>query len=162
MIPDNIEKILESQYLRFIDVSPTEENPTWKVVGIGVETDNGATEYNPNVERTKWIIQNSASTDHTSNDKQASFPQKTYKNDPCFEYVNGCRDKLNSSTHVLEVDTWSATGGSYVAKYSNATVVPTSYNGDTLEWDLYYDGDPVNGTVSIAGGVPTFTPSASL
>lgn len=162
MIPDNIEKILESQYLRFIDITPNADNPTWKVIGIGVETENGTTEYNPNVERTKWIIENNSRTDHTSNDKQASFPQKTYKNDPCFTFVNGTRDKLNNSTHVIEIDTWSGSNGSYPTKYSNATVVPTSYNGDTLEWDLYFDGDIVEGTSTIAGGVPTFVPTTSL
>ena len=46
---------------------------------------------------------------------------------------------------------------------SNATVSITSYNGDEIDWDLYIDGDPTEGTVALtSGGVPTFTPTTSL
>lgn len=156
-------KILESQFLRFIDTTPSATNPTWKVIGVGVEEGNAGLEYNPNIERIKWIIHDSASTDHKSNDKQMSVPQKTYKNDPCFEFVNAGRDKLNYKTRFLEVDTWNGTSGSYAAKMSNATVSITSYNGDEIDWDLYIDGDPTEGTVALtSGGVPTFTPTTSL
>lgn len=161
-IPENIEKILESQYLRFIDTTPNGENRTWVVIGIGVETENAGVEYNPNIERTKWIIENSARSDHTNNDKQMSVPQKTYKNDPCFEYVNAGRDKMNYKTHVLEIDVWDKSGSAYKAKMSDATIAITSYNGDEIDWDLYFDGDPAEGTATIANGTPTFTESASL
>ena len=162
MIPDTIEKIKESQFLRFIDTTPSAQNPTWKAIGVGVEEGNAGIEYNPNIERVKWIIEDSARSDHTNNDKQMSVPQKTYKNDPCFEFVNAGRDKLNYKTHVLEIDTWSGTGSSYPSKMSDATVAITSYNGDELDWDLYFDGDPINGTSTIASGVPTFVASTSL
>ena len=160
MIPENIEKLVTSQYLRFIDTTPNEETPTWKVIGIGVE--EASTEYNPNVERIKWIIETSSRSDHTSNDKQSSISQKAYKNDPCFEFVNEGRDKLNYKTHILEIDTWSGSEGSYKAKLSDGIVTVTSYSGETIEYDLYFDGDPVEGVASIASGVPTFTKSASL
>lgn len=158
----NMEKILESQFLRFIDVSST-STPNWKVIGVGVEEGNAGIEYNPNIERVKWIIDNSARSDHKSNDKQMSVPQKTYKNDPCFEYVNQGRDKLNYKTKLLEVDTWNEVStGTYSAKMSEATISITSYNGDEVDWDLYIDGDPTEGSVTMSGGVPTFTPTTSL
>ena len=160
MIPSNIEKLKTSQYLRFIDTTPN-STPTWKVVGIGVE--EASTSFNPNVERIKWIIEDSARTDHTSNDKQASITQKAYKNDPCFEFVNAGRDKLNYATHILEVDTWSGNNGEYSAKMTDGLVAITGYSGDEIDYDLYFDGDPTEGTCSInASGVPTFTPNASL
>ena len=162
MIPDNIEKILESQFQRFIDITPNSDTPTWKRIGVGVEEGNAGIEYNPNIERTKWIIDDNARTNHTSNDKQMSVPQKTYKNDPCFEYVNAGRDKLNYKTRFLEVDTWNGTAGSYPAKMSAATISITSYTGEEIDWDLYIDGNPTEGTVAIADGEPTFTPTASL
>ena len=158
----NMEKILESQFLRFIDVSST-STPNWKVIGVGVEEGNAGIEYNPNIERVKWIIDNSARSDHKSNDKQMSVPQKTYKNDPCFEFVNEGRDKLNYKTKLLEVDTWNEVStGTYSAKMSEATISITSYNGDEVDWDLYIDGDPTEGSVTMSGGVPTFTPTTSL
>lgn len=46
VIPDNIEKIKRSQFLTFIDTTPS-STPTWKVLGIGV--DEYATSYNPQV-----------------------------------------------------------------------------------------------------------------
>jgi len=160
MIPDNIEKIKPSQYRRFIDITPSAVNPTWKIVGIGVE--DASTSFNPNVERIKWIIEDSARSDHTSNDKQSSITQKAYKNDPCFEYVNAGRDKLNYKTRILEVDTWSGSNGSYPSKMSDGLISVTDYSGEEISFDLYFDGDPVEGVCSITDGVPSFTPNASL
>lgn len=156
-----MEKILESQYQRFIDTSST-STPNFKRIGVGVEEGNAGVEFNPDIERVKWIIDNSARSNHKSNDKQMSVPQKTYKGDPCFEFVNAGRDKLNYKTKLLEVDTWDGTTGSYPAKLSEATIVVTSYTGEEIDWDLYIDGDPTSGTVSISDGVPTFTPTTSL
>lgn len=159
MIPDTIEKLKTSQYLRFIDTTPS-SSPTWKVVGIGVE--EMSTDFSPQVDTIKWIIEDSARNDHTSNQKQSSVTQKAYKNDPCFEFVNAGRDKLNYVTHILEVDTWNGTTGNYVAKMSDGLITVTSYSGDQIEFDLYFNGDPVDGTVALSDGVPSFTPTASL
>lgn len=160
LVPDNIEKIKTSQYLRFIDTTPTATTPTWAVVGIGV--DEASTSFNPNVDRTKWIIEDSARSDHTSNDKQSSIEQKAYKNDPCFEFVNNGRDKFNYKTHILEIDTWNATNSNYVAKYSDGLISVTEYDGDSISYNLYFDGDPKDGTATIADGVPTFVKTTSL
>lgn len=160
MIPDTIEKIKTSQYLRFIDTTPTATTPTWKVVGIGVE--EMSTDFNPQVDTVKWIIEDSARNDHTSNQKQSSVTQKAYKNDPVFEFVNAGRDKLNYVTHILEVDLWNSTSSAYAAKMSDGLVTVTSYDGDEIEYDLYFNGDPKDGTVTIADNVPTFTPATSL
>ena len=160
MIPDTIEKIKTSQYLRFIDTTPSAVSPTWKVVGIGVE--EMSTDFSPQVDTIKWIIEDSARNDHTSNQKQSSVTQKAYKNDPCFEFVNAGRDKLNYVTHILEVDTWNGTTGNYAAKMSDGLITVTSYSGDQIEFDLYFNGDPVDGTVALSDGVPSFSSSMSL
>lgn len=157
----NMKKILESQFVRFIDTTPTATKPTWALVAA-VEEDNAAIEYNPNIERIKYIVDDSARTDHTSNDKQMSVPYQAYKGDPCFEFVNAGRDKLNYVTHLLEVDLWDETSGSYSAKMSDATIGITSYNGKTIEFDVYADGDPTKGTVTITDNTPTFTPTTGL
>ena len=64
-IPDNIEKIKRSQFLTFIDTTPDGNSRTWAVLGIGV--DEYATEYNPQVDTEKWIVEDNARNDHTSN-----------------------------------------------------------------------------------------------
>ena len=160
MIPSDIEKLKTSQYLRFINTTPSAQNPTWKVLGIGI-TDL-ATAYNPQVETEQWIIEDTARNDHTGNQKQSSVTQKCYKNDPTFEFINQGRDKLNYTTQVLEIDTWNGTGGAYPAKLSDALVAITSYSGAEIEYDLYFNGDATEGTATMTGSVPTFTPSVSL
>jgi len=159
VIPNDIEKIKRSQFLTFVDTTPTTTS-TWVVLGIGV--DEYATSYNPQVDTEKWIIEDNARNDHTSNQKQGSVTQKCYKNDPEFEFIAAGRDQLNYKTHILDVDTWSGDVGSYPAKLSDAIIAITSYSGEEIEYDIYYDGDAVEGTVGITDGTPTFTPSASI
>ena len=161
LVPSDIEKIKRSQFLTFLDTTPN-SSATWKVLGIGI-TEYGIS-YNPQVDTEKWIVEDNARTDHSSNQKQASVTQKIYKNDPCFEFVNAGRDQLNYKTHVLDVDRWNGTGSSYPAKMSDVIITVTNYMGEdaSVEYDIYYDGDATEGTVTITDGVPTFTPTTSL
>ena len=160
-IPADIEKIKRSQFLTFLDTTPSGTSKTWAIVGVGV--DEYATAYNPQVDTEKWIIEDNARNDHTSNQKQGSVKQKCYKNDPEFEFVAKGRDKLNYKTHILDIDTWNGTesgsSATFPAKMSDGLVAITSYSGEEIEYDLYYDGDPTEGTVTIKDGVPTFTPT---
>ena len=162
MIPDTIEKIYRDQYVLFIDTTPTATNPTWKPVGVGV-TDLSIS-FNPQVDTEKWILERNARSDHSGNQKQTTVTQKAYKNDPVFEFVERGRDQLNYKTHILEVDTWTESNSTYPAKMSDGLVVVTSYMGENgeIEYDLHFEGDAVKGGVTIAGGVPTFIPNASI
>lgn len=164
MIPDTIRKVDRDQFVTYLDTTPAGENRTWKILGIGI-TDYGIS-YNPQVDQEKWIIEKNARTIHSSNQKQGSVTQTMYKNDPCFEFVAQARDVLNYKTNILDIDTWNGTNGSYPAKMSAGIIAVTQYMGEeaTIEYDLYYDGDPVEGTVTINSetGVPTFTPTTSL
>ena len=159
LIPSNIEKIKRSQYQKFLDITPS-STASWKVIGIGVN--EASVDYGPEVNTEKWIIEDTARSDHASNQKQLSVTQKCYKNDPEFEFINTGRDKLNYTSHILEIDTWSGTQGSYPAKKSDCLIAINSYSGEEIEYTIYFNGDPTTGTASIADGVPTFTPSASL
>ncbi len=160
--PSGIEEIISKQFVRFIDTTPTTNSPTWAVVGVGVEDGNANVEYNPNVDRIKWIIDKNSRTKHSSNDKQMPVTQNCHKNDPEFEFVERGRDVLAYKSHILEIDTWSGTGGNYPSKYTDCTIVIDTYSGDTIEYTIYFDGDPQEGTSTITNGVPTFTPTASL
>ena len=157
VIPENIEKIKRSQFITYIDTTPDGNSRTWAVLGVGVN--EYSVSYNPQVDTEKWIVEDNARNDHTSNQKQGSVTQKCYKNDPEFEFIAAGRDQLNYKTKVLDVDTWSGTSGSYAAKQSDVIITVNSYSGEEIEYDIYYDGDPTGGTVAIANGVPTFTPS---
>ena len=160
-VPSTIEKIERSQFLTYLDTTPA-SSETWKILGIGVT--DFAIDYNPQVDTEKWIIEDNARTNHKSNEKQGSVTQTAYKNDDVFEFVNAGRDKLNYKTHILDIDMWNGTGSSYPATKSDGKVVVTSYMGENgqIEYDLYYEGNAVPGTVTFAGDVPTFVPSVSL
>ena len=161
LVPNNIEKVKRSQFLTYIDITPS-STPTWKVLGIGV-TDYGIA-FNPQVDTEKWIIEDNARTDHSSNQKQGSVTQKCYKNDPEFEFIYAGMDKLNYKSHVLDIDRWNGNGSTYLAKMNDVIITVTNYMGENaeIEYDIYYDGDAVEGTVTFAGDVPTFVSSTSL
>ena len=161
-VPNGIEKINRSQFLTYLDTTPSSLTPTWNILGVGI-TEYGIS-YNPQVDSEKWIIEDNARTDHSSNQKQGSVTQKCYKGDAVFEFVNAGRDKLNYKAHVLDIDRWNGNGSTYPAKYNDVIITVTSYMGEdaSIEYDIYYDGDSVEGTVTFTGNTPTFTPTTSL
>ncbi len=156
----DITKIKRSQIATYIDTTPSSD-PTWGLLGIGI-TDYSIS-YNPQITTEKWIIHDNASSSLDSNQKEGGVTQRMYKGDPCFEYVNGLRDKIGGDvqTHILDIDMWDGADSVYKAKMSEALIAVTSYGGEdaSIEYTLYYNGDPVEGTVTIADGKPTFTPA---
>ena len=161
-VPSGIEKIKRSQFLTYLNTTPSAVNPKWDVLGVGI-TDYGI-DYNPQVDTEKWIIEDNARNDHSSNQKQGSVTQKCYKGDAVFEFVNAGRDQLNYKSQVLDIDRWNGEGTSYPAKMNDVIITVTSYMGEEaeIEYDIYYDGDAVEGTVTFSGSTPTFTPTTSL
>lgn len=162
VIPEGIEKVNRSQFVTYLDTTPSASSATYALLGVGI-TDYGIA-YNPQVDTEKWIVEDNARSDHTSNQKQGSVSQKIYKNDPCFEFVNAGRDKLNYMTHILDIDRFNGNNGTYPAKLSDGLIAITQFMNDNavIEYDLYYTGDAVEGTVTITDGVPTFIPTVSL
>lgn len=167
MIPNDIEKVERDQFLTYLDTTPTGSSHTWAVLGVGV-TDYGIS-YNPQVDQEKWIIERNSRNIHRSNQKQGSVSQTIYKNDPCFEFIKNGRDKLNYTTYVLDIDTFDATtqGGQEIcpAKMNKVVIAITQYMNEdaTIEYDIYYDGDPIEGTAVIdENGVPTFISNESI
>lgn len=155
------DKIEEYQFLRFINTTPSDVNPTWVLIAA-VEADGAAIEYNAEVDRLKLIVNKNAITNHKSNDKQLSADYLAYEGDPCFTFVNAGRDKLNYKTQLLEVDLWDETSGNYTSKLNNATLTVNSYNGNMISFNLYADGDVTEGTATMSGNTPSFTATTSL
>lgn len=162
-VPAGITKVDRSQFLTYLDTAPTTSSPVWAILGVGI-TDY-AISMNPSVDSEKWIIEDTARHIHSSNEKQGSVSQTVYKGDPCFEFVHSGMDKLNYKTHILDIDRWNGTGSTFPAKMSDGMIAVTSKGGEnmTLEYDLYYEGDPTEGTVTFSeDGVPTFQPKSAL
>ena len=161
-VPSGIEKIKRSQFLTYLNTTPSAQSPKWDVLGVGI-TEYGIS-FNPQVDTEKWIIEDNARTDHSSNQKQGSVSQKCYKGDAVFEFINAGRDQLNYKTQILDIDRWNGTGTSYPAKMNDVIITITNYMGEdaSIEYDIYYDGDATEGTVTFTGSTPTFTPTTSL
>jgi hypothetical protein len=164
IIPDNITKVDRDQFVTYLDVTPSAQSMDFEILGVGVTT--YAITYNPQIDTEKWIIEKNARNDHTSNQKQSSVEQKMYKGDPCFEFAHAGLDKLNYTTHILDIDRWNGNGSTYPAKLSDGLLAVTQKGGENavLSYDLYYNGDPKEGTVTFDSttGKPTFTETASL
>jgi len=157
-----ITKINRDEIATFLDTSDT-ATPSYKLLGTGITT--LAIAYNPQITTEKWIIHRNATSTLDSNQKQSDVSQKMYKGDPCFEFANAKRDKTGSevAVKILDVDTWDETTGTYRAKLSDGMLAITSYGGEdaVIEYTLYYNGDPTEGTCTITGGEPTFVPLIS-
>ena len=162
LVPSGIEKVKRSQFLTYLNTTPNGSSKTWAVLGVGI-TDYSIS-FNPQVETEKWIIEDNARTDHESNQKQSSVTQKIYKGDPCFEFVQEGRDELNYKTEILDIDCWNGNNGTYPAKLSSGIITVTQYMGENAEiqYDLYYDGDATEGTVTFVDNAPVFAPTVSL
>lgn len=162
-IPENITKVDRDQFVTYLDVTPSAGSMDFEILGVGVTT--YAISYNPQIDTEKWIIEKNARNDHTSNQKQSSVEQKMYKGDPCFEFAHAGLDKLNYTTHILDIDRWNGNGSSYPAKLSDGLLAVTQKGGENavLSYDLYYNGDPKEGTVTFdSDGKPSFTETTSL
>lgn len=155
-----MEKMKRSEFVTYLDVAPKAEEADYKILGVGIS--DYAISFNPSVDSEKWIIEDTTRHIHNSNEKQGSVSQSIYKDDPCYVFVKEGLDKLNYKTHILDIDmSKQVSDGTYAAKLSEGLISITSYMGEnaTIEYDLYYDGDPVEGTVVITEGQPIFTPS---
>ena len=165
LIPSDIEKLdRDNSLMTFLDVTPSASTMQLEVLGIGI-TDYGIS-YNPQVEQEKWIIEKNARNVHESNQKQGSVSQTAYKGDPVFEFVAAGRDKLNYKTHIVDVDIFAEDNETYPAKMTDGIITITQFGNENavVEFDLYYDGDPIEGNVTFddTTGKPTFTKTVGL
>jgi hypothetical protein len=159
-----MERMDRTEVATYMNTTPT-TTATYKILGWGVS--NYGISYNPQISTEKDIIHKNASNSHDGNQKQASVSQKIYKDDPCFVFVNSLRDKSGDDvkTDVIDIDSWDeVSAGVYHAKKSDITIAITKYMDETaiIEYDIYYNGDPVEGTVTIENEVPVFSAGASL
>lgn len=160
-------KVSREQIATYLNTAPTAVSPTWKILGVGI-TDYGQ-DYNPQTTTEKWIINKNATTSLDSYQIQADASQRCYFGDPVYDFVNNLRrtagvgEKVN--TQVLDIDIYDATGSTYKATVYDCAVIVRSYakgENPSIEYSVYYNGDPKLGTVTITDGVPTFTETPSL
>lgn len=162
-------KVTREQIATYLNTTPGESSEKWSIVGVGI-TDYGQS-FNPQIETEKWIINKNATSSLESYQIQGDVSQKCYFGDPVYDFVNNLRRTRaigsQVETQILDVDTYDATGEDTAKKYkaqkNDCMIAVTSYGtGETpvIEYSIYYNGDPVVGTVSIADTKPVFTADA--
>lgn len=156
-----MDKITREQFVTYLNTTPSAEE-TWALLGIGI-TGYGVA-YNPQVTTEKWIIHKAATSSLDSYQRQGDVSQKCYKGDPVFEYVNKIRRECgigaDVQTQVLDIDRYDSTvEGTYKATKSDVIIAVTNYMAEDaiIEYTIYYNGDPVQGTVTFADEKPTFS-----
>ena len=160
----NLRKINRDEWQDFLDINPSGETPSWKIIGVGV-TDK-STDYN--AEKTKWIIERTKRTAIDSYGPSSGVEQTAYKGDEVFEFIDNIRYRMltgtEAQTHLLEVDKYSVTNEestpTYRARMWDVAIEISSNGGETakIKYNIDYSGDPTFGTVTFNKGVPTFSP----
>lgn len=162
-------KVTREQIATYLNTTPGQSSEKWSIVGVGI-TDYGQS-FNPQIETEKWIINKNATSSLESYQIQGDVSQKCYFGDPVYDYVNNLRRTAGIGsaveTQILDIDLYDATGEapsiSYKATKCNCMIAVTSYatgESPVIEYSIYYNGDPIVGTVTIADSVPTFAPDA--
>ena len=162
----NLRKINRDEWQDLLDINPSGETPSWKIIGVGV-TDK-STDYNAEKTEEKWIIERTKRTAIDSYGPSSGVEQTAYKGDEVFEFIDNIRYRMltgtEAQTHLLEVDKYSVTNEestpTYRARMWDVAIEISSNGGETakIKYNIDYSGDPTFGTVTFNKGVPTFSP----
>jgi hypothetical protein len=162
----DLRKINRDEWQDFLDINPSGETPSWKIIGVGI-TDK-STDYNAEKTEEKWIIERTKRTAIDSYGPSSGVEQTAYKGDEVFEFIDNIRYRMltgtEAQTHLLEVDKYSVTNEestpTYRARMWDVAIEISSNGGETakIKYNIDYSGDPTFGTVTFNKGVPTFSP----
>lgn len=152
--------------MTYVDVSDS-GTPEWELVGRGVE--DSSIELNPNTETTTDIL-GITETAVTKWEPNQSFDPNTVKggsklNYKLHEIWQNKTPELLSKFNVLIVYAYIGETNNFEAEMQkNCTINITSIGGSAyvdMPIEISLSNDSVKGTVSIADGVPTFTPASA-
>lgn len=154
---------LERQALaHYLDASFGGSSPSWFLIGKDIE--DMSVELNPDTAVKKNILGETSVEDNGYEPSMSADPYYANPSDSIYEKIKDIAMKRlkgdSCKTKILEVIIDDETGP-YEAYTENVIVKPQSYGGDTsgfaIPFDVLFDGSRKEGTVTITGGVPTFT-----
>lgn len=154
-----MKKIKRSAYASFLNTG-TKTAPVFKRMGQGISEMN--LEYNAEEEEEKYIHQDSSTHMITGYAPASDVEQKCYKNEEIFEYIDAKRRaraiESDAETEVLDVFMYDKKAeGIYAAELNDAIVVISSFSGDSINYAVKRNGDPIQGYVTITDSAVTFT-----
>lgn len=157
-------KLAREALMHYIDSSFGTGAAKWFL--IGKDIDDMSVELNPDTETTKNILGETAVKDNGYEPSMSADPYYANPEDSIYEKLVGiAMNRLKGDkckTQILEVIIKDTAETTHQAWVEDVIVKPQSYGGDTsgvsIPFDVLFDGNRKEGTVTIASGVPTFTP----
>ena len=151
--------------MAFLNIEPSGSSESWALVGNGMTT--GSYTYEARETSETYIINENTTTTVDSYAVSLDGEMKCIYGDQVYDYINGLRYNLatatDAETTVLLIDKYDVDDdGSFKAQKFNCSISISSYGGDggttpTIGFKINVNGDPIQGTATIASGVPTFT-----
>lgn len=155
-------KLKRQALLHYIDASFGGDTPIWFL--IGKDIDSMAVELNPETEQKTNILGETSTTDNGYKPSMSADPYYANPSDSIYPKLKDITmNRLTGDsckTKVLEVVVDTA-GEPYDAWTEDVIVKPKSYGGGTegvaIPFDVNFDGNRQQGTVTMQEKVPTFT-----
>ncbi len=151
--------------MAFLNTKPKETTENWGLVGNGMTS--GSYTYEAQESNETYIVNDNATTIIDSYAVSIDGEMKCISGDAVYDYINSLRYTLatgtDAETDVLLIDKYDKdTDGAFKAQKFKCSISISSYGGDggatpTIGFKINVNGDPINGKVTIASGVPTFT-----
>lgn len=157
-------KLAREALMHYIDSSFGTGTAKWFL--IGKDIDDMSVELNPDTETTKNILGETTVKDNGYEPSMSADPYYANPEDSIYEKLADiAMNRLKGDkckTQILEVIIKDTEETTHQAWVEDVIVKPQSYGGDTsgvsIPFDVLFDGNRKEGTVTIASGVPTFTP----
>lgn len=154
--------------MAFLNIEPSGSSESWALVGNGMTT--GSYTYEASETSETYIVNDNATTTIDSYAVSLDGEMKCIFGDEVYDFINGLRYKLatgtDAETTVLLVDKYDVDESqAFKAQKFDCSISISSYGGDggatpTIGFKINVNGDPVNGTVTMSSGTPTFTPDS--
>lgn len=155
-------KLERKALIHFVDAGFGEGTAEWYKIGVDIE--EMSVELNPDVEVVQNILNETSVRDNGYEPTLEVDPYYANPTDSIYPKLkeiamnrvtgDGCKTKYLEV--IVDKD-----GSSYDAYQEDCLIKPTSYGGGTdgvaIPFTIYPAGNRVKGTVTIAGGVPTFS-----
>lgn len=161
-------KLTRGAYMTYIDgamgsTSASASAREWYLIGKDIE--EMTVDLSPDIETSKNILDESSVKDNGYEVSMSADPYYADPSDAIYDQLSDIalnRKKGDScKTTLLEVIIEDTSASSHKAWVEDVYLKPTSYGGDTsgfqIPFSLYPAGSRKEGTVTISGGVPTFT-----
>lgn len=159
--------VKRSEIVGFLNTTPSSASEKWDLFGNGVTSASYA--YNPQNTTETWIVNDNATTTLDSYQFAIDGEQSCLFGDPVYDFINKLRYDMavgdDAKSQVLLVDKYDYDdeGGTtkYKAQKFDCVISINEYGGDggatpKISYNIAVNGDPINGSVTISNGVPTF------